>query len=114
MLLMVFDHFIFDIADIFGKAWCAAKDSAILDSIYDAATEFATSSFHENGAAHSRVDILHYMRDIVLLLPLQLKARHNSGYLRGNRDCRVYGNRRTYQIRNTSYVRGSDTALLAD
>ncbi len=47
VLLMVFDHFIFDIADIFGKAWCAAKDSAILDSIYDAATEFATSSFHE-------------------------------------------------------------------
>ncbi|MDE6550874.1 MAG: DUF1624 domain-containing protein [Clostridia bacterium] len=47
VLLMVFDHFIFDIADIFGRAWSLASDSAVIESIYEAASDFASSPFHD-------------------------------------------------------------------
>lgn len=43
VLLMIFDHFMFDIGDIFGKAWAAEKGTEFFIGLYERAQIYAES-----------------------------------------------------------------------
>lgn len=43
VLLMIFDHFMFDIGDIFGKAWAAAQGTEFFQGLYERALIYAES-----------------------------------------------------------------------